>query len=329
MAEGFWMDEIGEQPVALPKWAERGYIPPKVPRPTAWSRFRLPLGMLAAVVFAAVVGGAFVLGRETTKTATPSTTAIRVTTASVSPTTAATAVIPATTAIADTTVPATTVATTTTAASTTTTVASTTVASTTVASTTVASTVASATTAPPTTVPIEALAPRTAVYSQGKIYLAGAMPSQAVADVIINKAADVLGRANVVVEYVIDPRASLPNEGSLQVADTVLFESDSYTLTPESLPILNLGVVLMKQNPKITIDVIGHTDSEGTPESNVVLAHRRCDAVIAYLTAAGIEAERLVGIPKGATEPVADNANPEGRRLNRRAEFIVHGLLET
>jgi outer membrane protein OmpA-like peptidoglycan-associated protein len=319
MAEGFWMDEIGEQPVALPKWAERGYIPPKVPRPTAWSRFRLPLGMLAAVVFAAVVGGAFVLGRETTKTATPSTTAISVTTASVSPTTAATAVIPATTAIADTTVPATTVATTTTAPSTTTTVAT----------TTAASTVAPATTAPPTTVPIEALAPRTAVYSQGKIYLAGAMPSQAVADVIINKAADVLGRANVVVEYVIDPRASLPNEGSLQVADTVLFESDSYTLTPESLPILNLGVVLMKQNPKITIDVIGHTDSEGTPESNVVLAHRRCDAVIAYLTAAGIEAERLVGIPKGATEPVADNANPEGRRLNRRAEFIVHGLLET
>jgi outer membrane protein OmpA-like peptidoglycan-associated protein len=266
MAEGFCMDEIGEQPVALPKWAERGYIPPKVPRQTAWTRFRLPLGMLAAVVFAAVVGGAFVLGRETTKTATPSTTAISVTTASLSPTTAASAVIPATTAVADTTVPATTVATTTTAARTTTTVAP-------------ATTVAPTTT-PPTTVPIEALAPRTAVYSQGKIYLAGAMPSQAVADVIINKAANVLGRDNVVVEYVIDSRASLPNEGSLQVADTVLFESDSFTLTPESLPILNLGVVLMKQNPKITIDVIGHTDSEGSARSNAILAQRRCDAVI-------------------------------------------------
>jgi OmpA-OmpF porin, OOP family len=109
----------------------------------------------------------------------------------------------------------------------------------------------------------------------------------------------------------------------------VLFESDSFTLTPESLPILNLGVVLMKQNPKITIDVIGHTDSEGSLQSNAVLAQRRCDAVIAYLTAAGIEPERLLAVPKGSTEPVADNANPEGRRLNRRAEFIVHGLLET
>ena len=308
------MDELGEQPVALPKWAERGYIPPKAPRPTAWTRFRLPLGMLAAVVLAAVVGGAFVLGRETTKTASPSTTATSVTPASVSPTTAATGVIPATTAIPDTTVPATTVATTTTAA---------------VATTVAPATTAPPTTAPPTTVPAEALAPRTAVYSQGKIYLGGALPSQAAADIIINKAANVLGRANVVVEYVIDPRASLPNEGSLQVADTVLFASDSFTLTPESLPILNLGVVLMKQNPKITIDVIGHTDSEGSLQSNAVLAQRRCDAVIDYLTAAGIEAERLVAIPKGSTEPVADNANPEGRRLNRRAEFIVHGLLET
>jgi outer membrane protein OmpA-like peptidoglycan-associated protein len=316
MAEGLLMDEIGEQPVALPKWAERGYIPPKVPRQTAWTRFRLPLSLLAAVVLAAVVGGAFVLGRETTKAATPSTKPTSMVTASVSPTTAAAPVIPATTTTLNTTV-----APTTTATSTTTTVAAATVAP--------ATTVTPATTAPPTTVPIEALAPRTAVYSQGKIYLAGAMPSQAAADIIINKAANVLGPANVVVEYVIDPRASLPNEGSLQVADTVLFESDSYSLTPESLPILNLGVVLMKQNPKITIDVIGHTDSEGSLRSNAVLAQRRCDAVIAYLTAAGIEAERLLAIPKGATEPVADNANPEGRRLNRRAEFIVHGLLET
>jgi outer membrane protein OmpA-like peptidoglycan-associated protein len=316
MAEGFWMDEIGEQPVALPKWAERGYIPPKVPRPTAWSRFRLPLGMLAAVVFAAVVGGAFVLGRETTKTATPATTASSVTTASVSPTSAATAVVP-TTITPDTTVSVATVAPTTTAAPTTTSAAP------------APTTVAPGTTAPPTTAPIESLAPRTAVYSQGKIYLAGAMPSQAAADIIINKAANVLGRDNVVVDYVIDARASLPNEGSLQVADTVLFESDSFSLTPESLPILNLGVVLMKQNPKITIDVIGHTDSEGSLRSNEVLSQRRCDAVIAYLTAAGIEAERLVAVPKGSGEPVADNANPEGRRLNRRAEFIVRGLLET
>ncbi len=315
------MDEHGEQPAALPKWAERGYLPPKVPRPTAWSRFKLPLTMLAAVVFAAAVGGAFVLGRQTTKTTTSSPTASSVATATVDPAIAAAPATPATTATPDTTVPTTTLAPATTAASTTTPAAATTVAP--------VPTVAPATTAPPTTVPVEALAPRTAVYSQGKIYLGGAMPSQAAADIIIDKAANVLGRANVVVEYVIDPRASLPNEGSLQVADTVLFAPDSFALTPESLPILNLGVVLMKQNPKITIDVIGHTDSEGTPKSNAVLAQRRCDAVIAYLTAAGVDAERLAGIPKGAAEPVADNANPEGRRLNRRAEFIVHGLLET
>jgi outer membrane protein OmpA-like peptidoglycan-associated protein len=311
------MDESGEQPVALPKWAERGYIPPKGPRPTIWTRFRLPLGMLAAVVFSAVVGGAFVLGRQTSKTATSSTTTASVQTPG-SPTSAAAPIVTAATAAPTTAAP------TTAAPTTTTTVARTTTA----AATTTTTTVAPTTIAPTTTVPLEALKPRTAVFSQGKIYLAGAMPSQAAADIIINKAAAVLGRDNVVVDYVIDPRASLPNEGSLQVADTVLFASDSYDLTPEALPILNLGVVLMKQNPKVTIDVIGHTDSEGSLQSNVVLSQRRCDAVIAYLTAAGIEAERLVAVPKGASEPVADNASPEGRRLNRRSEFIIHGLLE-
>jgi outer membrane protein OmpA-like peptidoglycan-associated protein len=310
MAEEFLMDEYGEQQATLPKWAERGFIPPKAPRPTAWKRFRLPLGLLASVVFAAAVGGAFVLGRESTKSATTSTT-----TAKVSPTTATTPVLPVTTAVPDTTVPATTAVTSTALATTTTAAASTT-------------SVAPVVSAAPTTVPIEALPPRKAVYSQGKIYLGGAMPSQEAADIIINKAAGVLGRANVVAEYIIDPRASLPNEGSLQIADTVLFTPDSADLTHEALPILNLGVVLMKQNPKVTIDVIGHTDSDGTVAGNEALAQRRCDAVIAYLTAAGIETERLVGIPKGSAEPIADNANPEGRRLNRRAEFIVHGLLE-
>jgi OmpA-OmpF porin, OOP family len=154
------------------------------------------------------------------------------------------------------------------------------------------------------------------------------MPSQAAADIIITKAANVLGLANVVVEYTFDPRASAPTEGTLFVADTVLFAPNSSDLAPDFVPILNLGVVLLNQNPKITIDIIGHTDSDGTAEDNLALAQRRCDAVIAYLAAAGVDPARLVSVPKGASEPIADNANPEGRRLNRRAEFIIRGLLE-
>jgi outer membrane protein OmpA-like peptidoglycan-associated protein len=309
------MDDDGNKSAALPKWAERGFIPPKTPRPSTWTRFRLPLGLLGAVIFASLVGGAFVVGRSTTKTASlsPSVTVASTGTAA---TVLSTTVVPSTTAAPATTVsPPTTVSPKATIAP-----------STTVAPATTVPPVA--TTTPPPTVALELLPPRTAVFTQGKIYLRGAMPSQAAADVIIDKAANVLGRENVIVEYVFDSRASLPTEGSLQVADTVLFTPNSADLAPDFLPILNLGVILLAQNPKITIDIIGHTDSDGTAENNLALAKRRCDAVIAYLAAAGVDPARLVSVPKGASEPIADNADPEGRRLNRRAEFIIRGLLD-
>jgi outer membrane protein OmpA-like peptidoglycan-associated protein len=310
------MNDDGDKAAALPKWAERGFIPPKTPRPSTWTRFRLPLGLLGAVIFASLVGGAFVVGRSTPKTASPSPSV------TVAPPKVTAAIVLSTTVVPSTTAaPATTVSPPTTVSPKATIAPSATVAP----STTVPPV---ATTTPPLTVAVELLPPRTAVFTQGKIYLRGAMPSQAAADIIITKAANVLGRENVIVEYVFDSRASLPTEGSLQVADTVLFAPSSADLAPDFLPILNLGVILLAQNPKITIDIVGHTDSDGTDENNLALAKRRCDAVIAYLAAAGVDPARLVSVPKGASEPIADNADPEGRRLNRRAEFIIRGLLD-
>ena len=327
------MSEFGEHPAGLPKWAERGNIPAKSPRPTAWTRFGLPGGLLAAFTLAMLVAGAYVVGRNsgsptdgTTAAATtvaPSSVSAGGSVPSVAPaavtTEAATSTVRATSTVA----PSTTLAPTTTVAPAPTTLAPATTAPTTVdpVPTTVAPTIS--------TVAPELIVPRTAVYTQGKIYLRGAVPNWEVANVIIDKAANVLGRANVIVEYVVDPRATAPNEGSLQVADTVLFTPNSASLAPDFIPILKLGVILLNQNPKITIDIIGHTDSDGSTETNQVLAARRCDAVIAYLVAAGVDPARLVAVPKGDSEPIADNLTPEGKRLNRRAEFIIRGLLDT
>jgi outer membrane protein OmpA-like peptidoglycan-associated protein len=49
--------------------------------------------------------------------------------------------------------------------------------------------------------------------------------------------------------------------------------------------------------------------------------------VIAYFVSHGVPAARLVGMPRGDANPVADNSTPEGRRLNRRIEFVINNLV--
>ena len=99
-------------------------------------------------------------------------------------------------------------------------------------------------------------------------------------------------------------------------------------MRPEFAGLLDLGVVLLTQNPKVTVTIIGHTDDVGDEQMNLTLSQRAVDAALAYLQAKGIDtATRVTGITKGEADPVGDNTTAEGRRLNRRVEFIIEGLL--
>ena len=71
-----------------------------------------------------------------------------------------------------------------------------------------------------------------------------------------------------------------------------------------------------------------HTDSDGTAEYNQALSERRVQAVIDYALSKGIDASRLDGIARGAVDPMGDNSTPDGKRINRRIEFLIVGLLE-
>ena len=242
--------------------------------------------------------------------------------------TSATSVVPLTTASTSSAAPAPTTA----AVATTPAVVTTARATTTAA--TAAATTAVATTVPPTTV-AAATAPtsgppiRWAVYQGGKVYLRGVVPSDAVAKDLATRAGKALGPNNVIDEYSRVPGAAVPPSAPLYVADLVLFESDSARLRPEFVPLLELGVKLMTLFPKVTITVRGHTDSLGTREHNAQLAEARVQAVIDYVAGRGIDASRLVGEAVASAEPTADNDTPAGRQLNRRAEFVITGLLDS
>lgn len=168
---------------------------------------------------------------------------------------------------------------------------------------------------------------RRAVFKSGIVYLGGEVPSQAVADQLIERVAAVVGRDNVVSEYVINPAAPIPNSAPLHVADLVLFESGTAVIAEPFKPLLDLGTRLFQVNANVTVGVIAHTDSISTDEYNLDLSQRRADAVKQYWIDAGIDPGRITAIGKGEAEPIAPNDTTDGRRLNRRAEFIVTGIL--
>ena len=65
----------------------------------------------------------------------------------------------------------------------------------------------------------------------------------------------------------------------------------------------------------------GYTDATGSRQVNERLSLRRAEAVRAFLVSAGVPADRLTARGYGPADPVASNATPAGRELNRRVEF--------
>jgi outer membrane protein OmpA-like peptidoglycan-associated protein len=73
-----------------------------------------------------------------------------------------------------------------------------------------------------------------------------------------------------------------------------------------------------------TFSVVGHTDDQGSPESNQAFGAARAQAVAKILKRNGIAAARITTNSKGETEPVAPNDTEEGRHQNRRVVITVN-----
>ncbi|MGL4937004.1 OmpA family protein [Shewanella sp.] len=74
----------------------------------------------------------------------------------------------------------------------------------------------------------------------------------------------------------------------------------------------------------VSLILVGHTDIVGTPEFNYQLSLQRAQNVKRILVEDyGFDPQRFTVVGKGISEPVADNYSSEGRRLNRRVQFIV------
>ena len=149
-------------------------------------------------------------------------------------------------------------------------------------------------------------------------------------------------------EYVLQfPLASIT---APVLIDNIFYDFDKATLRPESTEALDKLVVLLNENPHVTIELAAHCDYKGSEEYNVRLSQRRAESVIRYLIQKGIAKERLQakGYGKGSpkkirkkltekytflkendvlTEDYVRTFTPEEQeicnQLNRRTEFRV------
>ena len=99
----------------------------------------------------------------------------------------------------------------------------------------------------------------------------------------------------------------------------ILFQkSEAIMLSSSNIELDNLANML-RNFPKLTVSVEGHTDNVGDDALNQKLSEDRAKAVVAYLQKSGIAATRLSAKGFGHTRPLVQGSNER----NRRVEFVI------
>ncbi|MCZ2355819.1 MAG: OmpA family protein [Bacteroidia bacterium] len=106
----------------------------------------------------------------------------------------------------------------------------------------------------------------------------------------------------------------------------IFFDTGKADIRPESKPELDRILNFLNKNPKLRVQINGHTDDTGAPQTKMQLSLMRANAIRNYLIAAGITPNRLSTKGFGMTKPIASNIDEVGRQLNRRVEFEVTAL---
>ncbi len=107
------------------------------------------------------------------------------------------------------------------------------------------------------------------------------------------------------------------------VVEGIFFDQGKATIRKQSTKVLAGAVNVLKEFPSISVEISGHTSSEGDKAFNQKLSQDRADSVKQWLVDLGIPSDRIKTRGVGPDEPIADNKTGAGRAKNRRIEFKV------
>ncbi len=115
-------------------------------------------------------------------------------------------------------------------------------------------------------------------------------------------------------------------ERQIRINEKVYFAYNRAQIRSQSYGLLREVASVIKQNPQIgSIEVQGHTDSDGDADYNQRLSERRARAVVNFLTRQGVSSSRLTAVGMGEGSPVDTNETSAGKANNRRVEFHIKG----
>jgi OOP family OmpA-OmpF porin len=137
-------------------------------------------------------------------------------------------------------------------------------------------------------------------------------------------------KVDVTYDRKLDPIASLPSpqecdarvEGVLK-ANKIVFEPASTEIDGNAAKIMGLLAAALDKCANLRMEIGGHTDNDGSEESNFSLSQARADAVLIALLGRQVDVSGFVAKGYGETVPIAENDTNEGREKNRRIEFTL------
>ncbi|MEP7197825.1 MAG: OmpA family protein [Saprospiraceae bacterium] len=102
----------------------------------------------------------------------------------------------------------------------------------------------------------------------------------------------------------------------------VQFETGSAIITKSSYKILDDVYKVLVRYPEMNLMIEGNTDNVGDENKNQLLSEKRAEICMMYLIKKGIQASRMKFKGNGENNPAGDNTTAEGRKMNRRTEFL-------